>query len=253
LVKMVNLMTVKMEIGSPMASLFNLGFGGHVTSETFKPVFWQNYVAPVRNFWAMDYMYRPILLNNMNVYEWCRTSIKRRIPKSRRKPMTDDESGNEHSDGEHQVSNHNDEPSDSEKISSESDHGDSDSDYQPTTKQRLKRKRRTRKEYFRFTKDHPEYPSHEVSINSEEMDTVPNFIGKSLPRRDKGNREIYCITMLTLFKAWRAPGDLKSPEQTWEEAFAGHQFSVREKHLMDNFQIRHECRDAHDDYAAQRR
>src|SRR5882762_2564553 len=50
--------------------------------------------------------------------------------------------------------------------------------------------------------------SHQVSISTFNK-LISNFVGGSLPRCDKGDREYYCTTMLTLFKPWRHGQDLK--------------------------------------------
>jgi hypothetical protein len=44
LTKIVNSLTTKMQIGSPMASAYLLGQPDHYTSHKFKPFFWKNYV-----------------------------------------------------------------------------------------------------------------------------------------------------------------------------------------------------------------
>jgi hypothetical protein len=90
--------------------------------------------------------------------------------------------------------------------------------------------------------------AHTLSLNM-----VPNFIGGTLPRCDQGDREYYCSTMLTLFKPWRNGHSLKIEDQTWDESFMGHQFSLRQVELMKNFNLRYECNDARDDYSAKRK
>ena len=57
--------------------------------------------------------------------------------------------------------------------------------------------------------------------------------------------------MLTLFKPWSTGHDLKSTEETWEQAFNKHIFSPAQKNLMSNFNLRYKCLDARDDYSAQ--
>ncbi|KAF9534446.1 hypothetical protein CPB83DRAFT_743494, partial [Crepidotus variabilis] len=79
----------------------------------------------------------------------------------------------------------------------------------------------------------------------------PNFTGASLPRRNQGDREYYCCTMLTFFKPWRRGRELKASAQTWDDAFTAHPFSNEEESYMRNFNIRYECMDAQDDYRAQ--
>jgi Helitron helicase-like domain at N-terminus/PIF1-like helicase len=102
-----------------------------------------------------------------------------------------------------------------------------------------------------FLKDHPLYETHVVNFDLNKINVVPNFIGGSLPRRDYGDREYYCATMLTLFKPWRNGKDLKSEDYSWDETFINHKFTAHQLTLMDNFNIRYECNDARDDYSAQ--
>ncbi|KAJ6456527.1 hypothetical protein C8R45DRAFT_801595, partial [Mycena sanguinolenta] len=74
--------------------------------------------------------------------------------------------------------------------------------------------------------------------------------GGALPRSDKGDHEYYCMTMLTLFKAWRDPNDLKDNLSTWNQTFLEHRFTERRAQLLKNFNLRYECNDARDDYCA---
>ncbi|KAL1944336.1 hypothetical protein VTO73DRAFT_3521 [Trametes versicolor] len=78
---------------------------------------------------------------------------------------------------------------------------------------------------------------------------------RALPRPDKGDREEYCRTMLVLFhpRGWRSGLDLKTPDQTWSDAFAAVTFSSGTLQIMKNMNVLYECHDARDDYAAQRR
>ncbi|KAJ7130029.1 hypothetical protein C8R43DRAFT_1025404 [Mycena crocata] len=90
-----------------------------------------------------------------------------------------------------------------------------------------------------FLPRHGLFPSHAVSCDFGRMSRIiPNFIGGSMPRSDKGDRAAYCMTMLTLFKPWREPGDLKDAVSTWEQAFKEHEFTDRQRELMKNFDVR---------------
>jgi hypothetical protein len=75
----------------------------------------------------------------------------------------------------------------------------SDSDYlesdQAPEKEKIQGK-------YAFLQNHPLYETHQVSI-SKAKNLVPNFAGGSLPRCDRGDREYYYATILTLFKPWR--------------------------------------------------
>jgi hypothetical protein len=104
-----------------------------------------------------------------------------------------------------------------------------------------------------FLKDHPLYEAHYVEFDENKKNVVSNFVSGSLPRRDRGDREYYCTTMLTLFKPWRSGTDLKNKVQSWDEAFTDHEFSQREHQIMNNFNLRYECLDARDDFSAKLR
>ena len=101
-----------------------------------------------------------------------------------------------------------------------------------------------------FLKDHPLHKTHIIQFDSRKTDFVPNFLGGSLPRRDRGDREYYCATMLTLFKPWRSGYDLKDEDCSWDETFTAHKFTERQLQLMNYFNIRYECNDARDDFSA---
>jgi hypothetical protein len=73
---------------------------------------------------------------------------------------------------------------------------------------------------------------------------VPTFIGPTLPKRDQGDHEYYCTTMLTLFKPWRSSLHLKDDDGTWSDAFDKYQFSEPHKEIMSNMNIHYECLDA---------
>jgi hypothetical protein len=75
------------------------------------------------------------------------------------------------------------------------------------------------------------YETHHVSI-SKSKNLVPNFAGGSLPRCDRGDREYYCTTMLTLFKPWRHGKNLKEDDQSWDEAFTNYKFTPHQTELM---------------------
>ena len=57
--------------------------------------------------------------------------------------------------------------------------------------------------------------------------------------------------MMTLFKPWSVPSDLKDDSISWEVAFECHPFDDVKHKLMQNFNIRYECHDAKDDYREQ--
>ena len=97
------------------------------------------------------------------------------------------------------------------------------------------------------------YETHYAEFDRNKIHIVPNFVGGSLPRQDRGDREYYCTTMLTLFKPWRSGKSLKNETQSWDKAFTDHEFTQRQLEIMNNFNLRYECLDARDDFSAQLR
>jgi hypothetical protein len=104
-----------------------------------------------------------------------------------------------------------------------------------------------------FLSDHPQSDTHQVHVEKDNELIVPNFVGGVLPRSDCGDREYYCCTMLTLFKPWRSGKDLKHNNQTWDESFLEHKFTKRQLEFIKYFNLRYECLDARDDYSARRK
>jgi hypothetical protein len=102
-----------------------------------------------------------------------------------------------------------------------------------------------------FLKDHPLYKTHKIHFDERKKTVVPNFVNDSLPRCDRGDREYYCATMLTLFKPWRSGKDLKDENYSWDETFNDHEFTARQLEMLKYFNIRYECNNARDDYSAQ--
>ncbi|KAJ7908018.1 hypothetical protein B0H13DRAFT_1452761, partial [Mycena leptocephala] len=78
---------------------------------------------------------------------------------------------------------------------------------------------------------------------------VPNFVGGALPRVDRGDREDYFCTMLTLFKPWRTGKCLKTDIDSWDTSFESFEFNDKATTMMSNFNLRYECLDARDDYS----
>ncbi|KAF8573326.1 hypothetical protein K439DRAFT_1375753 [Ramaria rubella] len=105
---------------------------------------------------------------------------------------------------------------------------------------------------MRFIDGHPQQDSHRIKFLPNNKGLVPNFVGGTLPRSDKGDHEYYCATMLTLFKPWCTGFDLKKDSETWTEAFTSHTFTDRQLQIMRFLHIIFECNDARDDHRAQR-
>jgi len=248
--KIVNLLSAKAEMGSPMICMYLLGNPDHYTSHIYTPFYWQSFVTEVRQDFDInenevqkvalikrkgriiglspvyDYIYRSSELEDICLYDWiqryCRKKYKK--TKSENSSIAD-------------VDNMLEESSD---ISFETM-----SELDDISKAQAKN-------IFYFMKDHPLHDSHASYLVSNYKKRVPNFIGANLPRCDQGDREYYCCTMLTLFKPWRRGLDLKSSVQgTWDDVFNDYKFETHQLQLMKNFNIRYECLDARDDYRAQ--
>ena len=301
--KMVNLLSTKMEIGSPMASMYLLGHPDHYASHEYTPFYWRSYVTTVRIFWSTDtivasdlgpvdekvtihklngsiiahsvvddYMLRPAIFDNVTIYEWIqcaskkmrtykeRSAFKARLPPAKQSKSQGDHEPNVESeynsasdddDWDDPDFKHEDSPDDESAVYSDSDWNTDDEDEVIAKKQATKDKNSKPLSYpFMFS--HPQFKTHSVSCNFDRIHTViPNFLGGSLPRSDKGDHNFYCMTMLTIFKPWRSPADLKTVNQTWAETFSAHTFTKRQIELMANFNVRYECNDARDDHFAQ--
>ncbi|KAJ7836436.1 hypothetical protein B0H13DRAFT_1652104 [Mycena leptocephala] len=203
--QMINSMSTKMEIGSPMASMYILGNPDHYCSHKYDG----SYLA-----WSIvdDYRFRPLIYENVNLYEWVQCSEKKHGPAKSVGNLRADE----------------------DAIIVEKEN------------QKSKAHRVTR---------HPFLPAHEaafmthaVHCDFKKLDNIiPNFMGGAVPRADKGDREYYCMTMMTLFKPWRTPEDLKDTESNWDQIFLEHTFTARQEELIRNFNLRYECNDARDD------
>jgi hypothetical protein len=103
-----------------------------------------------------------------------------------------------------------------------------------------------------FKEGHPQCATHQAHMSRDDPLVVPNFLPNTLPRSDRGDREYYCCTMLTLFKPWRDGKDLKGKDDSWDKSFVAHKFTRQQMEIMKYFDVRYECLDARDDYSAKR-
>ena len=291
LTQTVNCLTSKIEIGGPMASLYLLGNPDHYTGHKFIPVYWKNYVRETLKFWRSeedlektlpekiviqknngkyvgfssvhDYMYRPKLYENKTLYEWIQMASRVKISK---KHKLDDEFDDEldiickenskisspvlnntkdefYSDAESDELNLKDDDIQSDKFIVDDSEDENNDNLSESDDENEK--------LHSFLKSHPLYKTHKAQFDEKKHKVVPNFIGGSLPRCDRGDREYYCATMLTLFKPWRSGEDLKSYDYSWDETFHDYKFTSRQLQIMKYFNIRYECNDARDDYSSQ--
>ena len=285
--KIVNSLSAKMEMGNPMICMYLLGNPDHYKSHKFRPFYWKQFVNAARSPWVElerklcaqkdasnindtasldsnmkqheqsdveilsenkdstdkvtilkynnqfiglspvhDYIYRCDALRDICLYDWVARCERTKLPKARKL--------NGRGKGEDDVA--------TEHESSSDECPSSDSTF-PITK--------TTSGVFPLLLKHPLAKSHGTRCCIVAKEKVPNFVGPTLPRCDQGDREFYCSVMLTLFKPWRSGLELKTQEQTWDDAFSAHGFSTEQKNIMRNMNIRYECLDARDDFHAQ--
>jgi hypothetical protein len=221
-----------------------------------------------------DYIYRPAAYNDKSLYEWLQKSKRVKIPSKMARHMIESDGEDELDLIEHpihenikasqieqnvsdvetddlNIGNDNLDVDDSDFIVNEDDDSQSDSD--STTSHDNTANSNTKIDLSeQFLHDHPLSKTHIIKFDKRRKNSlVLNFVGGSLPRRDHGDREYYCATMLTLFKPWRNGNDLKDQDYSWDETFSKHEFTQHQLQLMDNFNIRYECNDARDDFSAQ--
>ena len=288
--KMVNALTAKMELGSPMAALYLLGNPDHYTGHKFKNLYWKSFVREARKVWntneqgeeveeekhekvvlnknlgkyvglsiVQDYIYRPEIYKNMSLYEWTRRTNKRKCTKTERKEYMQcfkrlKEDGI-FADGESNQASEDelDIIGGGESTHFQTELGDNNID--SADELNIINQGDTAvcgdlKEFHRFGPEHPQHLTHVVTCYANDPAVVVLFIGGSLPRCDQGDREYYCSTVLTLFKPWRTGYDLKKNKDRWDDAFREHEFSIQELKYMRNFNLKYECCDARDDYSA---
>jgi hypothetical protein len=295
--KIVNALTAKMEIGSPMACMYLLENPDHYTGHKFVNFYWRNYVQEVQSAWGsplkddkpakvvlnktmgnyigvshvQDYVHRPFIYHDFSLYDWVKQSKKSKRSKVQQAEFDEKYStGKEYDkeiidDGEDELNMLGSSPEISKLgggIAKLEDFSDYDSLEEPDEDNNednidelnigdndAQHLYEDEQEEHQFLKSHPQFQTHQIRCTDEE-NLVPNFLGGSLPRCDQGDREYYCMTMLTLFKPWRSGKDLKTEDYTWDETFVQHKFTASQEQLMKNFNLRYECNDARDDYTS---
>ncbi|GLB44644.1 putative G-quadruplex DNA unwinding [Lyophyllum shimeji] len=135
------------------------------------------------------------------------------------------------------------------KASTATEANDNDED-EDTSRRNIRRGRRPH-DRIRFLESHPKHQQLCRVRRSPGHNNLPNFIGRYFPRRDDTeNYSFYCACMLMLLKTWRnLQTDLKSAEETWEQAFNAF-FSSPEaqrkrlKDILAGIQYFHACESA---------
>ena len=77
---------------------------------------------------------------------------------------------------------------------------------------------------------------------------IPVLLGDRLPRPDRSDdeREQWARAVLTLFKPWRHPSDLKDHSDTWYDAYVQYAPAIAPEHMsiIHNMNVLSECKDA---------
>jgi hypothetical protein len=230
-----------------------------------------------------DYKYRPKIYENTNLYTWIRLAKKTRKPKNHISRTGDEE--DDDNDDKLETDSEVDNDSDLSTAENMDNRGLQTGD-RPTRSRKLGKAMIDSLEYesrrvsaykrgvswaadtdsdvkgkkvplqsdlHSFTPEHQQCETHQVNLEKDDEQIVPNFVGGVLPRSDCGDREYYCSTILTFFKPWRSGKDLKSKMQTWDDAYTENKFTEREAEIIKYFNLRYECLDARDDYSARRK
>ncbi|OBZ71253.1 hypothetical protein A0H81_08557 [Grifola frondosa] len=178
-----------------------------------------NGVVPISK--VTDYVYRPDFFEYWSLYDYSRRTEVRCLTRAEREPPFSD-------------SGDSDAPTDHDS--------DNDCDLQ-------------RKRIYRYVEGHPQRQSHGVTLSVESTNVVLNFVGGTLPRKDRGDREEYCMSMLVIFCpcGWRTGQDLRARTSTWEDAFVNTSFFPEHQAVMKNMNVLYKCLDARDDFRAQRK
>jgi hypothetical protein len=231
-----------------------------------------NSIVPVDR--VQDYCLRPTACDNMSLWDWwrrskkCKSSAKMRIDRQMTlntavnvvpSPVSGDQNNDEDSmdiGSQGYTTDSTDSTTSSSSVESlscsmkrpfdEVDGLSSKADPEPE----LPKTVQGEANQLTFLGEHPQFMTHHVNLVSNDADVILNLSGGSLPRRDRGNTEEYCMTMLTFFKPWRTARELKPAESTWQQAFDAHKWESRDVRIMKNMHVKYECNDARDDYNA---
>ncbi|EPS93728.1 hypothetical protein FOMPIDRAFT_1094484, partial [Fomitopsis schrenkii] len=268
--KIVNALSASAETGAPMACMYLLGNPDHYTSHKFKPFYWRNYKYEVMKAWTgyvgltqqMDYIYRPAKYEDVCLYDWIQCAEKTTMSQAKKTALKKTKEIHEKElNVKHEMRDT--EPSSQYTVAGSclpKNESHSDDELLHTNTSATSHPRDVEKNGFvndfyidaLFLPTHPQHETHVAFMQPQHASYVPNFVGGALPRRDKGNREEYCLVMLMLFKPWRSGASLKCADQTWDSAFSTHEFSTQQNKIMNFFHIRYECNDSRDDFSTKR-
>jgi len=189
----VNSMTTKMEIGSPMASAYLLGQPDHYTSHRFRTFYWQHYVAEIGQQLNETEVSKDFLegaeaeslddedaklsskVMIMSV-EGKLTSYKAVLDYTMRPDVLNGTCL-------YELICRSDKFKVPGKRGTEDDSSDDECDINPS----MYNDSTTSK--FSFLPDHPQFKTHNLLWLQDDYSYVPNIVGGMLPRRDKGDQD----------------------------------------------------------------
>ncbi|EAU84997.2 hypothetical protein CC1G_04093 [Coprinopsis cinerea okayama7 len=269
IMKTVNSLTSKIEIGAPMAALHLLGIPDSYCSHTFVPFYWKSFFNYVWRTW--DAFEKGLDRGD---------DMEDELPTQQQGVGFSEDGSSESEDGDEEIEPEKDDITPDEGNEVVPIHQNSGSfigkssldDYRArprkyekislydwiqcavrTTKSQLRKMGAEKmRQYHHYQESHPLHRSHVVTVDPSRRQTViPNFLGPLLPRKDEGDLDEWACAMLTIFKPWRKPLDLKAAGASWKETYAGQAFTDRERRLISNLNLRYECYDARDDFQQQ--
>jgi hypothetical protein len=244
--KMVNALISRQEVGGPLVAAYMLGNGDHYTNRAFQSFYWKVFANNVESHFVhqhqgmshfvpdpnesvelanvdgsilsvslhTDWVFRPLSLQDMCLYDFARIVRKKSL--SNKNPRLWDSDDDDLGDIQDEVTD-------------------------------------LPQRYLLFQRDHPQHKTHAVYVLPDTSRWVVNWVGAALPRLNTGNDDFYYMTMLMLFVPWRLPSELRPFDKTWKEAFDEAPFTESQKVLMKNMNVLYECLDARDDLSAQYR
>ncbi|TFK59091.1 hypothetical protein BDN72DRAFT_744058, partial [Pluteus cervinus] len=224
--RIVNILSAKMELGSPMICMYLLGNPDHYTNVTFTSFYWKSFVNEANKCVSVvyDYIYRPRELEDMSLFDY--VGCCKRESTARR-------------------------------ASGVLDYIECDSlnkfDSKPASNTFSRKWNNVPSGLYPCLTEHPLSNKSVIELLKNKNRKVPNFIGGSLPRNNEADKSQYHLTMLVLFRPWRTGWQLKLDAESWSDSFDNYTFDPRHLEVMKFLNIRHECKDAADDYYAQLR
>ncbi|GAA5951502.1 hypothetical protein JCM10213_002746 [Rhodosporidiobolus nylandii] len=114
------------------------------------------------------------------------------------------------------------------------------------------KKSATASRQFYFTDAHPRHKTH--AAHERETAAVPVLQGPTVPRRGHTSAAVrtkYARSVLTLFRPWRALGDLVEDGETWEAALANFEPDADVAPYIENLQLLHAMKEEGDKRRAQ--